>query len=107
MKSNPFSIVRQDRTDRKPAVRYVTAAEYAALEAACPDVWWKAFLSLMYYAGLRLSETVHLTWSDIDFTNLAVRVAAKSESDGLLEWSPKSYESRTVPLPTYPLVRGA
>jgi integrase len=41
-------------------------------------------------AGLRTDEILHLTWGDVDHDEGAVRVTAKED------WTPKSYESRTV-----------
>ena len=42
-------------------------------------------------------SAVHLTWADVDFENETVRVSPKSTP--LIPWTPKSYESRTVPVP--------
>jgi integrase len=102
--ANPFTEIRSDRVARANN-RYVTPAEFAALLQACAGipldrrVWWQAFLTVAYTAGLRYSEIVNLTWSDLDFGHETIHVRPKQASSALLEWTPKSYQSRSVPVP--------
>jgi len=101
---NPFSEVRCDRVE-KTRPRYVTRSEFRALLAACNHtaaeraLWWRAFLLIAYTAGLRYQEIVHLTWTDVDFAGEFVTVASKAAGPQLLPWTPKSYETRTIPIP--------
>ncbi len=86
-------------------IRYVTQEEFGALLSACnellPDraLWWRAFLTCCYTAGLRYSEAVHLTWGDLDFGDDTIRVSPKSDSKDTIAWTPKDYETRTIPVP--------
>lgn len=101
--SNPFADVRQEKTD-DPDVRYIKPGEFAALLTATARVprrklWWRAFLSTLYTGGLRYSEAAHLTWADVDFESATIRVSPKPDNGKLLPWTPKSYQSRSVPVP--------
>ncbi len=102
--TNPFAGIRSDKVPRKQK-RYVTPEEFAALIKACEtlesqrSLWWRAFLSVAYCGGLRYSEIVHLTWADIDFERDMIKVQAKRRTAGLMAWTPKSYQSRSVPIP--------
>lgn len=105
LRFNPFEGIGADR-ESKPKPRYVTAKEFAAMLAATDAIeptdralWWRTFLTVCYVSGLRWNEAVHLTWADIDFARETVSVRAKAESKTTLEWSPKSYESREIPIP--------
>ena len=42
---------------------------------------------------------MHLTWADIEFDNGRVNVTAKPNGKDTIAWSPKDYESRSIPLP--------
>jgi integrase len=51
--------------------------------------WWRAFLYVSYYLGLRRGETLSLIWHDVIFSKLEVRVQASTS---------KSRKERTVPI---------
>ena len=40
-----------------------------------------------------------MTWTDLDFEHDTVRVSAKTETKTTIAWNPKTYETRSVPLP--------
>jgi integrase len=59
-------------------------------------------------SGLRKAELVNLQWPDIDFERKTVRVSAKKAGSfaikdrgtfPVFQWTAKSYEERTLPLP--------
>lgn len=94
--SNPFTGNTGGKTQAK-SMRIFTADEIAAMIDAAPNKWWALFIRLAIESGLRCGELVNLTWSDIDFDRGSVRVSAKKAKDGLLAWSAKTCEERTVP----------
>src|SRR5262249_54194846 len=99
----PFKGLQPDRvTDG--AIRYVSAQEFGALLAASEEtdkpLWWKTLLSVCYTCGLRFSEVINLTWPDVCFDSDQVFVAAKSDSDTTIAWTPKDYEHRSIPAPS-------
>lgn len=54
-----------------------------------PANWWAVFLYLAYYMGLRRGELLSLSWGDINFSTLDVRVQASTS---------KSRKERMVPM---------
>ncbi len=101
--SNPFAGLRQDRQAQK-TLRYVTPNEFEKLLETARRrphraLWWETLLTLAYTSGARAGELTHLHWSDVDFENDTVRIAAKPETQGVEAWRPKDYDSRVIPLP--------
>ena len=104
---NPFAGVKMPRTQSR-SKRIFSAEETAAMRAAAPNLWWRAFIALAESSGLRKGELLNLLWRDIDFEARTVRVSAKRAGVApiaggggvpILAWSAKSYEERVVPLP--------
>ena len=58
----------------------------------------KGMVAVAYTAGLRLGEIGHLTWADVDFENEVVYVRSKKRTEETLDWTPKDYEKRVLPL---------
>ena len=105
IRENPFLGIRSDRV-AQPAIRYVSPTEFTALVEAArtrkdqADLWWESFLTVCYTAGLRYGEALNLTWSDVDFEGDEITVSTKTESEHTLDWTPKDYENRTIPVPS-------
>ena len=56
-----------------------------------PEAWWRIFLYLAYYLGLRRGELLGITWKDVDFKQLEVRVVAatsKGRRERMVPMSP-------------------
>ena len=94
---NPFAKIKPRKTTDN-AKRYVSIKEYRALLEATEDLWWKTFIAVAYSSGLRLNETLHLTWKDIDFDNQRVNVTAKKTNGKIIKWEPKGRKNRIVPI---------
>lgn len=94
---NPFAKIKERKTTEKD-VRYVHPEEYRCLQAAAKRIWWKTVLSIAYGSGLRHSEILYLTWTDVDFEHQKIHVRSKKQSANLLLWDPKSRRNRTVPM---------
>lgn len=68
--------------------------ELDALFAACNDeerLWFEFFLM----TGMREQEVMHTFWKDVNFNASTISVSHKPS----LNWTPKSYKARTVPVP--------
>lgn len=78
---------------------YISPAEFAALYCGSTDSFWRTLLATLYAAGLRLREATHLTWDDIDLEAGRLHIASKRACGLVQAWRPKSYQTRTIPLP--------
>ena len=94
---NPFARIKERKTTENE-IRYVEIKEYLALMDKARNLWWRGFISIAYGSGLRRNEILNLTWKNIDFENQLITVAAKKESQKLIEWDPKSRRNRVVPM---------
>lgn len=94
---NPFTRIKERKTTANE-IRYVTAAEYPALMAKAKNNWWRDLLILAYASGMRRSEILHLTWSDVGFARQQVTVCANKGTSRTLAWEPKSRRNRKVPM---------
>ena len=96
--SNPFAKIRK-RKEAEVAKRYVSIEEYQAMIDSTGSIWWKALISVAYGCGLRRDEIINLTWADVDFANNRIYVRGKKGNENIIQWSPKDYEARTLPVP--------
>jgi len=94
---NPFANIKPRKTTAN-AKRYVNIKEYHALLESTEELWWKTFIAIAYSSGLRLNETLHLTWKDIDFDNQRINVTAKKANGNIIKWEPKGRKNRVVPI---------
>lgn len=88
---------------KKPQKRALSAVEKEAIEKAELDPRKQAFLSILYYCGLRRSEAMALTTEDFDWEAPSVSISKVIIFDGnepVLKPYPKSERGiRTVPIP--------
>jgi len=94
---NPFSKIKQRKKATKP-IRYVSVKEYWSLQEAMDSIWWQALISVAYGSGLRKSEMLNLTWSDIDFDKNLIYIRVKKSTEQTIEWEPKDHENRIIPM---------
>ena len=104
---NPFANQPMPRfTSRK--MRIFSSEEIDAMLAVAGSAWWHTFILVGVTTGLRKEEMLNLTWSDVDPDEMTICITAKradefTGADGqryeMLAWSPKTYETRTVPIP--------
>jgi integrase len=78
--------------------------EIAALIAASPCPWWRAFISLGVNCGLRVREAIWLAWEDIDASAIAMTitgtpVVGDSDGDPVVRPLMPSYRERVVAIP--------
>lgn len=90
---NPFAHLKATILPNRERFYFVTREEIQKVLDACPNAEWRLIVALARYGGLRCpSETLSLTWRDIDWERGRMRV-----------WSPKTEhhtggESRIVPI---------
>ena len=73
--SNPFRGIRRGSFSNPGRQFYVPMEWYEKLLDACPDQCWRTLLALCRIGGLRNpSETLLLTWQDVNFTDRSVLV---------------------------------
>ena len=89
-------------------MRIFSPVEIEAMLAAAQTTWWKTFILVGVTAGPRKEENLNLMWRDVDFDGESISITAKKAerftgADGkeysTLEWSPKTYAIRTIPVP--------
>lgn len=97
--SNPFVGIRKQKIGQTER-HYISPNEYWRLIKACPSLRWQGMVTIAYCCGLRRSELLNLTWSDIDFESGKLRVVRKRPVAGKLEWTPKDKDMRVLPLST-------
>lgn len=84
---------------QKPVKRTLSELEKEAISKADLDARKRAFVSLLFYCGLRKSEALALTASDFDFNQKTVSIS-KAWADGTIKPYPKSDNGvRVIPLP--------
>ena len=96
--SNPFDILTFRKLPKKRWHR-ISFEEYIALLEAAPTLYWKAFYSLAYTAGARVSELFSLTWSNIDFEKGVLTISNREGTDSMPPFDIKDSEERRIPLP--------
>ncbi len=84
-REKPVIIPREDFTEILKALRQPNLN----LKYRSSD-WWRVFLYIAYYLGLRRGEIFGLTWGDVSINTLEVRVAAPTS---------KARKERIVPMP--------
>ena len=96
-----------DNLPRKPKKkagrRYLTADEVRALAHACTAADKRILVLLLGFTGLRWGEAIALTVGSVDFLRKRISVTANAVQVGQkhhLE-TPKSHETRAVPLPAF------
>lgn len=104
---NPFANQPMPRFAPR-SLRIYSSEEVEAMLDAAPDMWWRAFLLIAVTAGPRKEEILNLLWRDVDLGKRTISINAKRPEaftgiDGkqyeTLEWSPKTYAVRTIPIP--------
>lgn len=88
---NPVRELRRGDRPRvsKRAHRNLTGADlWRLVEAAEPER--RAFVGLLAFAGLRVSEAIGLTWADVDFEGRMLRVRRQLERHTLARVEPKT-----------------
>ena len=85
---------------KKPVKRVLTTIEKEALELADLDPKKRAFVSLLYYCGLRKSEALALTPSDFDWKEKTVSInKAWIDAPAIKDYPKSDNGIRVIPIP--------
>ena len=81
LEANPFRGIRKGSMVNEERMFYVPMDWYEKLLDACPDQTWRTLIALCRIGGLRnSSETLRLTWQDVDFVKGSILVhSSKTE----------------------------
>lgn len=84
-------------------IRYITPNEFYLFLSIIDDLEWKSFFSFLYWMGCRKDEAQALTWNDIDFDTLFVKInktlSVKTESKGYKITNTKNRKIRYILMP--------
>jgi integrase len=100
IRSNPAHGLGLPRTQHRD---YVFLTHAQLLDLASEAGRWRMFVLLLGYTGLRWGEATALRVCDIDLTRrrIDVRRAFSDVGGHVVLGTPKSYQSRTVPVPRF------
>lgn len=93
---NPCRAVKKLKDMPRPAA-IITGEEFRRLESIEDDLRWQ---SLMFCGleSLRRSESLNLTWGEIDFEKKYIHLERKVKTDVSWPWQTKNRQRRYVPL---------
>lgn len=86
----------------RPDTHALTADEMAHLLDANPGAPWHTMLSVLLYTGIRISELIHLDWSDLKPDGRLTITPKPCTCCGGKRWSPKSHQRRAIQLDAAP-----
>lgn len=73
--ANPFDEIKPPVQVNEARKAFITAEQTERLLAACPDAQWRLIVALSRYGGIRCpSETLALTWGDVDWERGRIRI---------------------------------
>ena len=96
IEKNPFDHIRRPKKSQGGAKPFGIDTMKLLIKS-CQDEWFKNFLALSFFTGLRTGEAVALKWDDIDFNSQELEVK-RSRRYGK-DTTPKTQKSvRVVPI---------
>lgn len=96
IEKNPFSHIRRIKTKSQPANPLSKDEVKTLLNSA--NGWFKNFLGVAFFSGMRTGEIIGLKWSDIDWQEKELHIQ-RSRGDGGVESTPKTLNSmRIIPI---------
>lgn len=62
--------------EQKSGIEYITIKQFQALYQSIEDFYYKTFLMILFYTGLRVGEARAIMWSQIDFQSNRLKIYA-------------------------------
>ena len=103
LNENPIEYVKLPKVP-KPKIRIYNTDEIDRILRVASQIQnasvleWDLIITLGITTGMRKSEMLNLVWSDIDFSEMAIEVTPKENTDETWEWKIKDTDRRTLPL---------
>jgi integrase len=98
---NPLQHIAMPKTTKKKVEKY-TADECGRIIKAArdsqTDLKWDMLIITALCTGMRRSELLNCTWSDIDFEKMTIEVLPKTNTDYTWPWLIKDTDHRILPL---------
>lgn len=98
---NPLQHIAMPKTTKKKVEKYTADECDRIIKAARDsqtDLKWDMLIITALCTGMRRSELLNCTWSDIDFEGMTMEVSPKKNTDYTWEWLIKDTDRRTLPL---------
>ena len=93
---NPFIHIRRVKVHSAPALPLSKEEVQTILQSATG--WFKNFLAMAFFTGMRTGEMLGLKWSDIDWEQREISIL-RTRGDGGVETTPKTVNSlRIIPI---------
>ncbi len=90
---NPFIHIRRVKTASEPA-QPLSKEEVRQLLSSTKG-WFKNFLGLAFFSGMRTGEMLGLKWEDVSWDDSEMRIT-RTRGDSGIETTPKTFNSRRV-----------
>ena len=98
---NPLQHIAMPKVTKKKVEKYDVDETNRILRAAKDsqtDFKWDILIITALCTGMRRSELLNCTWSDIDFEAMTIEVSPKKNTDYTWEWLIKDNDRRELPL---------
>lgn len=91
LEKSPSERLKQYTTPKgKPD--FLTLKEIKKLFSVIENKTHLAVFNLLFWTGMRIAEAVNLTWDDVDFKEMVIKVRSKKT------WHTKDYKERHIPI---------
>ncbi len=91
LEKSPVERLKQYTTPKgKPD--FLTLEEIKKLFSVIENKTHLAVFNLLFWTGMRIAEAINLTWDDVDFEDMVIKVRSKKT------WHTKDYKERHIPI---------
>lgn len=100
--TNPAARVKGPRTRRAEATMKLLTVDQVAAALAAAEPWFRPFVAVCVFAGLRLGEAAGLQLGDVDFLRRTIRVERQVQGQTVATTAvvpPKAGSERTIYVP--------
>ena len=98
---NPLQHITMPKVTKKKVEKYTADECNRIIKVARDnqsDIRWDMLIITALCTGMRRSELLNCTWTDIDFSEMTIEVSPKDNTDYTWQWLIKDNEHRALPL---------